>query len=104
MPLGVGIVAIWHCEEIRLKEAEHLVEIFIEQGKIHVAYRRTSLNAILMHIIRQETVHQSNTYLGVRYVKCVQFCRTVVVLDCDVTTLVEQWGYVLHVFGGSVEG
>ena len=35
---------------------------------------------------------------------CVQFCRTVVVLDCDVTTLVEQWGYVLHVFGGSVEG
>ena len=29
MTLGVGIVAIGHCEEISLEEAEHLVEILI---------------------------------------------------------------------------
>ena len=29
VPLGVGIVAIWHGEEVSLEEAEHPVEVFI---------------------------------------------------------------------------
>ena len=35
---------------------------------------------------------------------CVQFCRMAVFLDGYVAALIEQLGYVLHVFGGSVEG
>ena len=30
MTFGIGVVAIWHSEEISLQQAEHLVEVFFD--------------------------------------------------------------------------
>ena len=68
---GVGVVAIWHSEEICLKEAEHLVEVVTVQGKVHLAYHSASFVGILMYIIGQKAFHQSHAYLTIGNVEGV---------------------------------
>ena len=104
MAFGVGIVAIWHCEQVGLKEAEHLIEVVFEQGEIHLGDGSISSFRAHFNVIGQEAFHQSHTYLAIGKVERVETRSPVVVLDGHITALIEQWSDGAHVFGRSIEG
>ena len=86
-----------------MQQAEHLIEIVVEQGKIHVAHGGAAFIGEGFHVVGQQTFHQSHLNLVVRDVERVDARGAVVGLDGDVATLIEQGEYALHVFCGGIE-
>ena len=103
MPLVVGVVALRHGEQISLQQAQHLVEVVVEQCQIHLSNRGDAFVGVNLHIVRQQALHQPDAYLLIGDVERVKVGRFVIVFYCEISRLVEQRNHRRHAFGRGIE-
>ena len=102
--LVLGIVTVGDGEEVGLEKAEHLVEIFMVQGRVHTRHGGQTLLPAHIDIVGQKALHQSYTYLPVGNVEGVKVGCPVIVLDGDIAALIEQGSDGFHALRGGIEG
>ena len=100
--LVVRVCGVGDGGEEGLQQAERAVHVLLHDGPVHFGHHGVGESRSL-HIVGEEAPHQPDAYFLVGDVERVEFRQLVIVLDGDVSALVEQGGDALHAFGGGVE-
>ena len=103
MPLVISVVAVRHRLKKVVQQAESGIHIPLLHQYRHLGDGRVSLRRLVHQIMRQETTIQPHPNLLVRQCQQVQFCRLVISLDGDISTLIEQRYDGGHRFCGGIK-
>ncbi len=99
MSLVIGYMAIRNGFEVILQELQSPIHILLADKGCHLCDGNASLlGTLAIHVVGQEIVKQSYSYFLVRDVEGIELGILVVILDGDVSALIEQWGNGLHLF------
>lgn len=83
--LVVGVVALRYGAEVCLQQAQRTVHIVLAQGEIHLGYGGVSRQYVdALHVVGQQTAHQSHFNLLVWDAERVQSSERLVVLYGDI--------------------
>ena len=105
MSLVIGYMAIRNGFEVILQKLQGTIHILLADKGCHLGDGDASLlGTLAIHVVGQEIVKQSYSYFLVRDVEGIELGILVVILDGDVSALIEQWGDGLHLFRRGIEG
>ncbi len=102
VPFVAGILAIGNGREHGLHQPQRPVHVIEVDAFRHLPYQRPQLGRTL-HVVGEQAFHQPDAHFFVRNVQQVQLRERRIVLDGEVSALVEQGRDIGHTLGRSIE-
>ena len=98
-----GLAGIRKGGQEGLQELQGFFHVAPADGGRHFGYHGVARYLAALNVVRQQTPVEADADFPVGYIQVEQPGKTVVVLNGQITALVEQRGNVGHVLGGGIE-
>ena len=92
MTFVISMFRVRDSQQESLQQTEGTVHVTAKKGLVHITHRVLAFHRVCLQVVGQETLHQAYPHFLVGKVKGVLLGDIIVILDGEVTTLVQQGG------------